>query len=276
MCDGCPALDSPRIGAWYQSGAVQRSLDGILGAFRIWNIAADGKDVCPTLNSPHLVADFAFGSTLAAGNVLKDLSGQNHDGIIHNAGFTDEPPPWDPSLCDASGGRVDAQLATDVQAWSRFFDGDSDYVKLDWLKEYGRPEFDTVSIEVWVKFFSTQGNHPIMNEDNWDVGDLHYQIYASTFGFDVHPRGGDSGDTGDFTFGWQPSTNEWYFISVVYSSTAGCFSVGAPCIELNVNNELVETSSAANPIHGPPITLDSPRIGAWYVVGRARLITIEQ
>ena len=132
----------------------------------------------------------------------------------------------------------------------RYFDGEGDYVELGAIGT-----FDTLTIECWVKFFSTQGNHPIMNEDNWDVGDLHYQIYSSTFGFDVHPRGGDSGDTGDFTFGWQPSTNEWYFISVVYSSTAGCFSVGAPCIELNVNNELVETSSAANPIHGPPISV---------------------
>ena len=138
-----------------------------------------------------------------------------------------------------------------VPSSSRYFDGQNDYVTF----QNPLGVFDTVSIEVWVKFFSTQGNHPIMNEDNWDVGDLHYQIYASTFGFDVHPRGGDSGDTGDFTFGWQPSTNEWYFISVVYSSTAGCFSVGAPCIELNVNNELVETSNAANPIHGPPISM---------------------
>ena len=32
-------------------------------------------------------------------------------------------------------------------------------------------------------------NHPIMNEDNWDEGDLHYQIYNNEFGFDVNGNG---------------------------------------------------------------------------------------
>ena len=34
-----------------------------------------------------------------------------------------------------------------------------------------------------------QINHPIMNEDNWDEGDLHYQIYNGEFGFDINGNG---------------------------------------------------------------------------------------
>ena len=33
-----------------------------------------------------------------------------------------------------------------------------------------------LTIDTWVRFESTQGEHPIMNEDNWDFGDLHYQV----------------------------------------------------------------------------------------------------
>ena len=115
--------------------------------------------------------------------------------------------------------------------------------------------FDTVTIDTWIKWHSTTGNHPIMNEDNWAVGDLHYQIYNSEFGFDVHGRGGDSGDTNDYSkpngyssnlsdltdsvlarllvlpgpvlesllvvtaFNWQPSIENWYFISITYKSS---------------------------------------------------------
>ena len=46
------------------------------------------------------------------------------------------------------------------------------------------------------------------NEDNWDVGDPHYQIYNSLYGFDVHRRP-DTDDTGDYTFKWQPSAGLW-------------------------------------------------------------------
>ena len=78
-----------------------------------------------------------------------------------------------------------------------------------------------------MKFMTTQGNHPIMNEDHWDVGDLHYQIYNSEFGFDVN-------GVGDQTFNWQPTALTWNYISVQYSTVN-------QYIKLYVNSQFVET-----------------------------------
>lgn len=102
-----------------------------------------------------------------------------------------------------------------------------------------------------MKFNKVKGNHPIMNEDNWDVGDLHYQIYASVFGFDVHPRPGRSPpDNGDYSFTWQPSSGFWYFISVAYQSTE---APGGPYIRLAIDDQFVEDSTTnGKPIRGLP------------------------
>ena len=136
-------------------------------------------------------------------------------------------------------------------ATSRYFDGDNDYVKLP-----GMGSFNVITIDTWVKFFSVSGNHPIMNEDNWNSGDVHYQIYSSQFGFDVHPA--SAGQQGDFTFTWQPTANQWTRITVLYSSVSSI-------IQLYINGAIQETASKANGKFkgGPPITLDSPRLGAW-------------
>jgi len=96
---------------------------------------------------------------------------------------------------------------------ARYFDGDSDYVAIPRLNGQGRTpkrSFETITIDTWVKFMETQGDHPIMNEDHWDPGALHYQIYNSEFGFDVN-------GVGDQTFRWQPQITMWYYISVTYS-----------------------------------------------------------
>lgn len=137
-----------------------------------------------------------------------------------------------------------------LKASARYFDGDSDYVELPALDGGSVTvpgAFDTITVETWVKWFDVTGNHPIMNEDHWDRGDLHYQIYNSEFGFDVN-------GAGDQTFTWQPQALEWYFISVTYSTTN-------QHIKLSVNNQLIETNPC--PTCVVPITLDSPRIGSW-------------
>jgi hypothetical protein len=184
-----------------------------------------------------------YSAPFEAGTVC--LGGNDADGVIENYWVLVGPDEWkqfDPRSTVVS---------------SRFFDGSSDYITFD--QPIGT--FDTVTIDTWIKWHSTQGNHPIMNEDNWNVGDLHYQIYASQFGFDVHGRGGDSGDTGDYTFRWQPSAENWYFISVTYKSSD---VPTGPFIKLSVNEQFVEDSTTGSPIHGPAITFDSPRIGAWF------------
>ena len=93
------------------------------------------------------------------------------------------------------------------------FDGSDDYVDL--------PAFGTCTtctVDVWVNFASTTGNQPIMNDDGWSRGDLHYQIYAGQFGFDVNGQG-------DRTFRWQPEPDSWYYISVVYRMPADAISL---------------------------------------------------
>ena len=247
-----PAItfDSPRIGAWVNGNGVQRSMDGQLSVFRIWSIETDGRDMCAA------AADVGGGLQLSlilsdTGDTVHDISGKGNNGHVHDAEWSDDTPPYDPNLC------LLFDLTHSAEMSSRNFDGSSDYIY------FSRPlgTYDVVTIDTWIKWHSTQGNHPIMNEDNWNVGDLHYQIYASQFGFDVHGRGGDSGDTGDYTFRWQPSAENWYFISVTYKSSD---VPTGPFIKLSVNEQFVEDSTTGSPIHGPAITFDSPRIGAWF------------
>jgi hypothetical protein len=178
------------------------------------------------------------------------LGGNDADGVIEMYWVLVGPDEWK---------AYDPQSTT---VSSRYFDGSSDYVEFS--SSVGT--YDTVTIDVWVKWNDVKGNHPIMNEDNWNVGDLHYQICCGTnskFGFDVHPRDplAYPDDTGDYTFGWQPSADIWYFIAVSYLSTEAKFG---PLIQISVDDQFVESSaSGGDPIAGPPITFDSPRIGSW-------------
>ena len=90
-----------------------------------------------------------------------------------------------------------------------------------------------------------------MNEDGWNRGDLHYQIYAGEYGFDVN-------GVGDQTFKWQPKAKTWYFLSVTYSTAK-------KYIKLYVNNKYQETIKC--PTCTVPVTLDSPRLGSWKEPG---------
>ena len=120
------------------------------------------------------------------------MSGNGRDGSVHDAdwsgtflycfctvfvlflycfcaktdGFTEDTPPFDPNLC------VLFDLMHSTELSSRDFDGASDYVY------FNGPigAYDIVTIDTWVKWHTITGNHPIMNEDNWDIGDLHYQM----------------------------------------------------------------------------------------------------
>ena len=86
------------------------------------------------------------------------------------------------------------------------FDGTDDHVQIPG----GLGVHCDLTIDTWVKFETIEGDHPIMNEDNWDFGDLHYQIYHGEFGFDVNGNG-------DYTYTWQPSPQTWYYITAMYS-----------------------------------------------------------
>jgi len=121
------------------------------------------------------------------------------------------------------------------------FDGNNDWVEMPRIGTYKQMTIDT-----WIKFRSVRGNHPIINEDSWSGGSLHYQIYSSQFGFDVN-------GVGDKTFKWQPKANIWYFISVSYDANAGQ-------IKLSVNNKFVETIRTRK---GRSIVMNKARIGAW-------------
>ena len=90
-----------------------------------------------------------------------------------------------------------------------------------------------------------------------DTGDLHYQIYAGTYRFDVN--GGTTempthDATGAVPFHWQPTANVWTYLSVTYSTQN-------KYIKLWVNSQFVETIDCQTCT--VPVTLDSPRIGSW-------------
>ena len=101
-------------------------------------------------------------------------------------------------------------------ASARYFDGDSDYVAIPKLNGGGKNpkgSFDVITIDTWIKFAAPEtGKHPIMNEDHWDTGDLHYQLYEGDMGISVNPNdyswgpnlpagtGGLSGQSGDESF----------------------------------------------------------------------------
>ena len=123
--------------------------------------------------------------------------------------------------------------ARGAQASARIFDGNNDYVLLPHMSPAGSKggTFPTLSIDVWIKWLDTEGSHPIMNEDHWDEGALHYQIHAGEYGFDVN-------GAGDQTFSWQPQPLTWYYLSVVYSSES--HGDHANSIMLYVNNRFQE------------------------------------
>lgn len=273
-------LDSARIGSWLDpSDSIARSLHGEISVFRIWNVETDGQDVCPPAQTAGLVASYVFGHS---GDTLLDLSGNSYDGQIHDADWSDDLPPSQQCQRQGFGG---------------YFDGDQDYVQMNALNKRGQPlgDLEALSIDVWVKFSEISGDHPIFMEDGWEPGAMHLQLYQGKFDLSIN-------GVGDFIFSWQPLVDEWYFIEVVYQSGTQpggqqlCSGQGcvAGSIGLRVDTTMDGETNAymhgdtpsnlavggmqngepadggtpctgypACDINGPPIHLNSPRIGAW-------------
>ena len=100
---------------------------------------------------------------------------------------------WVRNVAFGTGGDGSGGGGAPVTIASRVFNGDGDFVS---CPSWGN-DFADVTVESWTNFLNIGGNHPIMNDDNWSRGDIHYQIYSSAYGFDVNGNG-------DRTFDWQP------------------------------------------------------------------------
>ena len=185
-------------------------------AFRIWNIEGDGSDFCPPAQTNGLVLQYVFGES---GDIAHDTSGNEKDGDIHDADWSDDKPPSQQCQRQGFGG---------------FFDGDSDYVQLPALGT-----FSALTVDTWLKFEEVKGNHPVLMEDSWDAGAVHLQIYNDNFVWSIN-------GVGDYKFGWQPKAGVWYFVSVQYgkpqSASLGA-APSAPVLRLSVDNTPVDDAS---------------------------------
>jgi len=65
-------------------------------------------------------------------------------------------------------------------------------------------------------------------EDGWQPGDIHFQIYNDDLVLGMK-------GIGDYKFSWQPTVDEWSYISVALDTAAS-----PPSLKLTVNNELVD------------------------------------
>ena len=210
-CPSCTVpitLDSPRLGAWLDgSNTVSRSMHGMISVFRIWNIETNGLDICPPALTDGLMAQYVFGAD--TDNVVTDLSGNGNDATVHDASWSSELPPSQQCQRQGFGG---------------LFDGDDDWVSLQ--EDLGT--FPAITLDVWVKFEDITGNHPIVMEDGWELGDIHLQIYGDNFVLGMN-------SIGDYKFAWQPDVGTWYYIAVAMDTQAS-----PPKLRLTVNNELVD------------------------------------
>jgi hypothetical protein len=193
LCPACTvpiSLDSPRLGAWKNNGNnVVRSMHGEMSAFRVWNIARDGQDICPSAQTPGLIAQYIFGP---GDDTLQDLSGNENDGTIHDAVWTNDLP---------------ASQQCQKQGFGGYFDGDSDYA----VVPHDLGTFNETTMDVWVKFDEINGSHPIAVEDGWNPGTIHLQILNGNFLLGVW-------GLGNYKFDWQPTAGEWNLISLMYGA----------------------------------------------------------
>ena len=235
----------------FAAGAVTRSMHGEMSVFRIWNsIGNSGIDQCPAAQTAGLIVQYVFGES---GDTVHDTSGNEKNGAIHNADWSDDVPPS--QQCQVSFQRknpdfllknpdfllknsdfllrnpgfllrnpgcllkhVDFYNKTQRQGFGGFFDGDADYVQLPDLGT-----FAAVTIDVWLKFEDVSGEHPVLMEDGWSAGAIHYQIYNDDFVLGIN-------GVGDYKFGWQPQAGTWYFTSAQFDT--GTYDRGI-CIHNN-------------------------------------------
>jgi len=112
-CCDCQAItfDSPRIGSWIRTDSdclgtvradgscaesARRSMDGQISTFRIWSVQTDGKDVCASAPLPGLELGLILSDT---GSTVHDVSGNERNGNVHDADWSEDVPPFDGSLC---------------------------------------------------------------------------------------------------------------------------------------------------------------------------------
>ena len=75
----------------FAAGAVTRSMHGEMSVFRIWNsIGNSGIDQCPAAQTAGLIVQYVFGES---GDTVHDTSGNEKNGAIHNADWSDDVPP---------------------------------------------------------------------------------------------------------------------------------------------------------------------------------------
>ena len=173
-------LDSARIGSWLnRDDQITRSLHGEISVFRIWNIITDGQDICPPAQTAGLIASYVFGHS---GDTLLDLSGNSYDGLIH---VSAAPLTSSPEASKMSH-KQDADWSNELppsqqcqrQGFGGYFDGDQDYVQIPQLRGadgQAKTTFDSLSVDLWVKFLDMTGNHPVLMEDGFEPGALHLQ-----------------------------------------------------------------------------------------------------
>eukprot|EP01043_Picozoa_sp_COSAG02_P001714 COSAG02_NODE_36_length_48934_cov_144.851029_39_plen_581_part_00 len=263
-------FDSPRIGAWFHedplattfNSQIKRALDGEIYEFKVFSYQKHQCHHCTHCygaGTPGMELSYTFSND--HDTHVPDLSGNGRDGIAH-CDSTDQT--------QCHGGARPEHVTCTNPGFGGYFDGEADYVSLPKLtrrRDSASAAYVDIQVDVWAKFHCTTGNHPIMNEDGWTTGDLHYQIYNSEFGFDINGNG-------DFTFSWVPPTDEWVYISVFYSSEQHVYKLWAQSAEggslakeeydpeQNYEDHGVAFSQTAAK-GWVPVVLDSPRLGGW-------------
>jgi hypothetical protein len=122
------------------------------------------------------------------------------------------------------------------------FDGINDKVTLN---SNLLPATTELTYELWMKPNATSG--VLLAHESWNTGYIHFQFHGSKIGFDVN--GGN-----DNIFNYVFSSNTWYHIAAVYSSTAHT-------LKFYVNGVLQSTvvnNSFPSVVGNVPIT-----IGSW-------------
>ena len=122
------------------------------------------------------------------------------------------------------------------------FDGINDKVTLN---SNLLPATTELTYELWMKPNATSG--VLLAHESWNTGYIHFQFHGSQIGFDVN--GGN-----DNIFNYVFSSNTWYHIAAVYSSTAHT-------LKFYVNGVLQSTvvnNSFPSVVGNVPIT-----IGSW-------------
>jgi len=265
-------FDSPRIGAWWHEseavGAsygsqIERALDGEIYEFKVFSYQKNQCHHCTHCygaGTPGLELSYTFSND--HDSHVPDLSGNGRDGHA----FCDS---LDQSTCNGLPTERPEHVTCTVPGFGGYFDGEEDYVSLPKLTRTDDPAsatYSEIQIDVWAKFHCNTGEHPIMNEDGWNTGDLHYQIYDSEFGFDINGNG-------DYKFMWKPPVDEWVYISVFYSSEQQTYKLWASVGDSPMVTEVYDADKNVEE-HGVgfvqgeetgwvPVVLDSPRLGGW-------------